>query len=161
MVIVHDFHTTYKANASLVKRIATQRAKGILDPDELAQEAWLEVWRQWPAIRRYNGKIAGTVAHIANRVASWAWRNHTAQRRSGVMVPIEEWNGGVAHAEQEATVMRREAVRAVANDTDRRAVAMRMAGYELPEIGERLGVSRQMVQQRLTRAKKELREVGY
>lgn len=158
---MRDFDATVKAYSGWLRYHADQRCRnGVIDPEEVMQETWIEVWRNWPTINAME-KRGGILMHIMHQSATKLWRLTQAHSRRGVRVQLEDWNAGGAMGNQEDAVHLAEAEQAIATLPGWTPDAMRRVaiGDQFSEIAADYGVSRQAVECRVSRGRERLRQL--
>lgn len=156
---MRDFDQTYRDYRAAVRRHAVTRSlNGLLDPEEIAQEAWLNIWLAWPKIRE-EAKPAGLILCILHRTAT-AMRNraNAPMRARTNVVPFDETiDIAVAPTQEDAVELTLVAERLDRIPPRERDVLIaRALGDSSREIGDRLGVGREWVRQLELRARNSL-----
>lgn len=155
---MRDFDATVRNyRAALTRRCARMCRSGWMDPEDLQQEFWLDVAKMWPRIEPDVG-ITALLFQILRSTVSRLIRARNTRSRTGFEVPLEDWDGGAVAADQETAVELSRAIDAIDRlpDRQRQVLVARALGEELGEIGDRMGVTRQRVNQIETTARQRL-----
>ena len=155
---MHDFEQTVRDYGGWLRYHAIRRIRRTdLDLEEVMQEAWLLIWINWDAVWRTD-RPGGLMKKLLDQAITAMWRARYAIKRTGITVPIEDWDGGGVEASQEHALE----LKLVAERLDRipkrqRDVLVdRVLGDSFSEIAERQGVSAQRIQQVEAQARKRL-----
>lgn len=132
-------------------RLAARRV-GWDEAEDVVQTAYLRVWRH----REYGAERMENPRLLARAVVNAARDELRRRRYWPATLPLRPWHGGLGEPEQEAllSIALREAVELAA---ERPLVLMHALGYSDTEIGQRLGLSRSAVKNRLHRDRVALR----
>lgn len=148
----------------MVFGIAARRTRdGNSDADDLTQEIWLTVWRNWEKLQGLPYPLGGILKRIAHQVATWDWRRRIRSKRVGAVVPLEDFHHPSEGARQDDSVMLAEVLLAIEQlpEKQRAAIIGSALGDDLKAIAEPEGVSRQAIQQRLVAARTSLHKKGH
>ncbi|MEG3175839.1 hypothetical protein U1872_06325 [Sphingomonas sp. RB3P16] len=152
---MHDFDITVRGyRAAMMRRAQWRCRNGGLDPEELLQEFWLIIWRQWDVLAAVE-RLSGLLFCILDRTANLMWRDLHRRKRSSDLVSFEDWHEPAIAGAQEAAVgidwaLRRLAPRA------RSSVVAHVLGNTAAEIAAAEGISEAAVTKRLRDARRSL-----
>ncbi|MEO9183215.1 MAG: sigma-70 family RNA polymerase sigma factor [Kofleriaceae bacterium] len=156
-----------RAFAQLVERhqrlvfgVALSGARDVAHAEDLAQEAFVEAWRDLPRLRdraRVGSWIAGIARNLARR-----WARHTARRRQREAIATRTAPEVVATPldtalDRETRSLVRGALAELPEAYREALVLYYMHGRSSAEVATRLGISEDLVKQRLSRGRRALR----
>lgn len=157
---MRDFDATVRNYRDAVTRRCARLCRtGWMDPEDLQQEFWLDVAKMWPRIE-LEGGITALLFQILRSTVSRLIRARNTRSRTGFEVPLEDWDGGSVAADQDTAVELSRAIERVDRlpANERQVLVARVLGDELAEIGNRMGVTRQRVNQIETAARARLKK---
>jgi RNA polymerase sigma factor (sigma-70 family) len=148
-----------------LRRFFSARLSDRSDVDDCAQEAFLNLWRQVKE-GRLVGDARGYLFTIAWNVVKDFWRRKQA-RRENFTIPLSQFIGieRSSDVESDGLLSARELVRLIERELPRMRTSTRRVfllfhvdELRVPEIADRLGVSRRTVEREIARAIDHLRD---
>lgn len=144
----------------LVFGVALSGARDPAQAEEVAQEAFVEAWRKLPRLRdpaRVGSWIAGIARNLARR-----WERHTARRRrreaSAMQVPQDVVPTPLdCTLDRETQALVRDALARIPEAYRETLVLYYVDGRSVAEVASGLGISEDLVKQRLSRGRRALR----
>ncbi len=154
------FEQLVEKHQRLVFGVALSGAHDPAQAEDVAQEAFVEAWRDLPRLRdpaRVGSWIAGIARNLAHR-----WERHTARRRRREATAMQAPPEIVATphdstVERETRTLVREALAEIPEAYREVLVLYYMQGHSVAEVANGLGVSEDVVKQRLSRGRRALR----
>lgn len=151
--MVRDFKRLLLWHAS--RRLAAM-AYSEVTAEDLVQETFMRAYQSWDQIRGKDATYYGGILLfiLKQRISHHRTRRWTS-KRSGQIVPLEDWSGGQQPPDQHTRLELAEAVAAVQRlKPQLRAVLSEVAlGEPMFEIAAREGVSRQAIHAKVNRAR--------
>lgn len=154
------FEQLVEKHQRLVFGVALSGAHDPAQAEDVAQEAFVEAWRDLPRLRdpaHVGSWIAGIARNLAQR-----WERHTARRRRREATTMQAPPVAVAtpldsSVERETRTLVREALAEIPAAYREALVLYYMQGHSIAEVANGLGVSEDVVKQRLSRGRRALR----
>ncbi len=144
----------------LVFGVALSGARDPAQAEDVAQQAFVEAWRELPRLRDH-GRVGSWIAGIARNLAR-GWSRHTARRRKREQAALQAETPAVATPldsalDRETRSLVRDALETIPAAYREVLVLYYMQGRSAAEVASTLGISVDLVKQRLTRGRRALR----